>query len=74
MSRCSHLNRLFVFLDPYTHPPGLAAAWGGSMAFDILIFGLTAYKSLMTYWRGTCRRLIDTMLRDGAPVSLSPTP
>jgi hypothetical protein len=32
---------------------GLAAAWGLTMAFDILIFGMTVHKSFTTYRRIT---------------------
>jgi hypothetical protein len=35
------------------------------MGFDILIFGMTVYKSLTTYWSATGQRLIDIVLRDG---------
>jgi hypothetical protein len=44
---------------------GLATAWGVAMAFDILIFGMTVYKSFTTYRRIMGQRLIDIVLRDG---------
>ena len=45
---------------------GYAAAWGGLLVFDFVIFTLTLYKSLLLRARcGSILQLLALMLRDG---------
>jgi hypothetical protein len=44
--------------------PGLAAAWGGMLVFDTLVFSMTAYKSLLLR-QTSGMNLLTLMLRDG---------
>ena len=39
-------------------------AWGGSLVFDTLIFGLTVYRALVQH-RSTGSSFLILMLRDG---------
>jgi len=43
-----------------------AAAWGGLLAFDTLVFGLTIYKTLVQHRRAVGSSLFTLILRDGA--------
>jgi len=52
--------------EPLSHEQGirLAIAWGGQLAFDVVVFFLTLYQSILIV-RTSRRPLISTLLRDG---------
>ena len=45
---------------------GFGGAWGGMLAFDILIFLMTGFKSLIVHQRRG-PGILALMLRDGEP-------
>lgn len=48
----------------YCTPIGAAVAWGGQLVFDLLVFILTLWRTLVTYKLGH-GNLVDIFFRDG---------
>ncbi|KAI5997281.1 hypothetical protein F5J12DRAFT_852033 [Pisolithus orientalis] len=53
----------------HLRPVNMAAAWGGQLLFDVVVFGLTLWRSVYSRIPGK-RSISDVLLRDGGVMSV----